>query len=112
MTLVMFCRVGKCAQVSIKSKGSLLGEACSGTAWGVHTSNPPVQEPCMGTGWSIQRQQIWLERNHNSRRHVHARPYVETLSQKKNLVKEENVLKDRWLSREESAALSRGTCQG
>ena len=43
-------------------------------------------------GCSIQRQQIWPERSHNSKRDMHAHAYtcyVETLSQKM-LVKEKN----------------------
>jgi len=44
VTLVMFCRVFRRAQVSIKVKGLLLAEACSSTAWGVQSSNIPVQE--------------------------------------------------------------------
>lgn len=58
-------------------------------------------------GCSLERQQSWLERSHNSERHVHTHAYVETLSQKK-LVKGENVRKDRWLSREDSAAVRWG----
>lgn len=92
-----------CPESPRGSPKPLLGAACSCPAWGVQT--------CVWVQVAAYRDNKFGWRGTKTAKGTCISMLISRIWAKIKLAKKENVLKDRWLSREESAAVRRRTCQ-